>query len=265
MIAKPAAMPGIWGARKARPPASSVNSKSAHSRLSRIAPGWCSGNVVVDFAPASSRAIGGFVSARRPRRRPISAASTHQPTASGPTRASELCAAASTVTAPSAVAAPALSRTVVLRKSTKRTGQLQQRLEQTAHTAGAVEQEVGLRRQLRGSFVGADRRADRGGQGSFCDERAQSAERIQVGGVVADIQRGGHRRGGWALKKRGDAETLVQGDGWTHLQHLASPVDRQALLERTPRDLSDRGGGGRFVRRATPVECGDRVLVLAAH
>ena len=46
MIAKPAAMPGICGARKARPPASSVNSASGHSRLSRIALGWCSGSVV---------------------------------------------------------------------------------------------------------------------------------------------------------------------------------------------------------------------------
>src|SRR5271155_1018921 len=218
MIAKPAAMPGIWGARKARPPANSVNSKSAHSRLSRTAPGWCSGNVVVDLAPASSRAIGGVVSARRPRRRPISAASTPPPTAIAPTRASELCAAARTVTAASAVAAPALSRTVVLRKSTKRTCLLQQRLQQAAYAAGPIEDEIGLRRQLRGSFVGADRHTDRGSQDPFPDERAQPAEGIQVGAVVADIQRSGDVL---TMQERGDTEALVELDGGTHLQHLA--------------------------------------------
>ncbi len=121
------------------------------------------------------------------------------PRAIGASRWSEPCAAARTVTAASAVAAPALSRTVVLRKSTNRTCyRLQQRLEQTAHAGRAVDHEIGLGRQLRGSFVGADRHADRGGQGSLADERAQAAKGIQVGRVVADIQRAGDRRGGWA-------------------------------------------------------------------
>ena len=41
--------------------------------------GRCSGSEFVDFAAASSRAIGEFVSARRPSHMPIIAAATHQP------------------------------------------------------------------------------------------------------------------------------------------------------------------------------------------
>jgi hypothetical protein len=81
MIAKPAAMPAICGARKARPPDSSVNSASGHSRLSRIAFGCCSGSVVVACADASRRAIGGLVCARLPSRSPMALAISHHPTA----------------------------------------------------------------------------------------------------------------------------------------------------------------------------------------
>src|SRR5271167_513990 len=158
MIANPAAMPGTCGARKASPPAASVNTNSGQSRLTRIALGWCSGRVVLALAFASRRAIGGLVSARLPKRRPITAAITHQPSATGTTCFSPCSAAASTVTAASAVAAPALSRTVVLRKSTNRTVQrrLEKRLEQFPHAARAVDRQIGLTRELRRRFVGAD-------------------------------------------------------------------------------------------------------------
>ena len=107
---------------------------------------------MLDLALASSRAIGGLVCARRPRRSPIATAITHQPTANRISDVSELPADASTVTVASAVAAPALRRTVVLRKSTKRTV-LQERLEQFPHAGGAVDREVGLLRQLGRRFV----------------------------------------------------------------------------------------------------------------
>src|SRR5277367_5932145 len=138
MIAKPAAMPGICGAKNASPPDRSVNTINGHRRLTRIALGWCSGSELLAFALASSRAIGGFVCARLPSRMPVAVASSHQPTATSASCVSERELAAITVTAASAVAAPALRSTVVLRKSTNRTA-LQQRLEQLAHATGAVD------------------------------------------------------------------------------------------------------------------------------
>src|SRR5439155_3000753 len=154
MIAKPAAMPGTCGARNATPPATIVNTSRGHSRLRRIAPGWCSGSAVLTRALESSRAMGGLISARLPSRSPMSAASTHQPTTIGTRVSSEWVAAASTETVASTVAAPPLSRTVVLRKSTKRTP-LQQCLEHFPHPRRALDRQIGLLGQLGGDFVGA--------------------------------------------------------------------------------------------------------------
>ena len=61
MIAKPAAMPGIWGARKASAPDSSVNTASGHSLLTSTALGFSSGSVFDARAEDSRRAIGGLV------------------------------------------------------------------------------------------------------------------------------------------------------------------------------------------------------------
>ena len=119
--------------------------------------------MLVAFAPESSRAIGGVVCARLPSRSPMTAAISHQPTAIGTSSLLELPAPASTVTAASAVAAAALSRTVVLRKSTNRTV-LEQRLEQPAHARGPVDREVGLACELGRGFVGAHRHAQRVGE-----------------------------------------------------------------------------------------------------
>src|SRR6516165_7587210 len=190
MIAKPVAMPGTWGARNARPPAASVNSNSGHRRLRRVAPGWCSGRVALAFALASRRAIGGLVSARRPRRRPMTAAISHQPTAITTRLFSEFPAAASTVTVASAVAAAALSRTVVLRKSTNRTRLLQKRSEQFAHAGRAVDREVGLEPQLGRRFIGAHSHAQRARQAPGAYEGAQPTEGVQIGRVVTHVQRG---------------------------------------------------------------------------
>ena len=81
MIAKPAATAATWGRKKPSTPATNVDSSSGHKRLAIVIPGRISGSVVCVFAVASSRAIGGFVSARRPSRTPITAATSHQPAA----------------------------------------------------------------------------------------------------------------------------------------------------------------------------------------
>src|SRR4029077_13010166 len=90
---------------------------------------------------------------------PIRVAIPHQPSATINTLASERPAIASAVTAPSAVAAPALSRTVVRRKSTKRTRLGDEHSEQLAHAGGAVDRQVGLEHELLGSLLGTHRDA----------------------------------------------------------------------------------------------------------
>ena len=84
-------------------------------------PGCCSGSVVCVRAVASRRAIGGVVSARRPSQTPITAATAHQPTLTSTAVGSKSREAEIRVSTASKVAAPALSRTVTLRKSTNRT------------------------------------------------------------------------------------------------------------------------------------------------
>src|SRR5271165_2431305 len=262
MIAKPVAIPGIWGASRARPPDSRVNTSSGHSRLIRIALGRCSGSVVVALALDSSRAIGGLAWARRPSRRPMTAATSHQPTETGRSRLFEpALAARSTVTAASAVAVAALSRTVALRKSTNRT-ELQQRLEQPAHSGRAVDGQIGLTGELRRSFVGADGDTQSGGELARLCKRPQAPEGVQVGRVVTDVERRAHLL---CAQQPGDPEALVEGHGGTHLEHLPPPVHDQALFLGLPGDLLDGPCGGLLVRGSPPVERGDRLLVLAAH
>src|SRR5580692_5723325 len=118
-------------------------------------------------------------------RRPTATAISHQPTAISASIVSDLALAASTVIPASAVAAPALSNTVVLRKSTNRTV-LQQRLEQLTHAGGPVDGEVRLLREAGGRFVGADGHAQGAREIPGLHERAQAAKRVEVGGVVAD-------------------------------------------------------------------------------
>src|SRR5579875_1642499 len=261
MIAKPAAMPGTCGASSARPPESSVNSASGHRRFRRIAPACSCGSELLVRAPASRRAIAGLACSWRPRRRPVATESSHQPKTTRSSCVPERKPAARTVTSASALAAPALSITVVRRKSTKRT-LLQQRLEQFAHAAGARDREVGLLGETGRGFVGGDRHAQRAGELAGVHERAQAAERIQVGAVVAYVQRRGQIR---AAQQRGDPESLAERHRRAYLEHLAPPVHGEALLLRLACELAHRLLGEALVGGAAPVEGRDRGLVLAAH
>ncbi len=120
MISKPAAIPGTCGARKASAPATAVATRSGHSRLRTVGHGRSSGIVVAARASASARAIGGVVEDWRPRRAPTTAATSHQATAWSATLEPGSFAAPTTHAAASAVAAPALSSTVVRSRSAKR-------------------------------------------------------------------------------------------------------------------------------------------------
>ena len=236
MIAKPAAMPGICGARKARPPASSVNSSSGHRRLSRIALGMVLGQrgARLGARRAGARSAGwsrragrgaGRSARRPPTSRRRSAASVCSELGAGGEHGDD---------APSAVAAPALSSTVVLRKSTKRTRVYSSASSSPRTPLGAVDRQVGLARQLGRRFVGADRHAERALAASpDCDERAQAAEGVEVGGVVADVQR--RASTGAPRSSVGDAEALVERDRRAHLEHLAAPVHGEALAPRRAR------------------------------
>ena len=233
MIAKPAAMPGIWGARKARPPAEqreqqqrpqAVEQDRAGTVLGQRRAGLGAGEQARDRrvglgAPAQAQAD-------QRREHPPAHRERHQRVLR------PWSAAASTVTAASAVAAPALSRTVVLRKSTNRTVQrrLQQRLEQFPHAARAVDRQVGLARELGGRFVGADGHAQRARQ-HLGLRRARAVR--------------GRRRGRWCRRRR-----------------TARP--RRALRAAAcamPRPLS-RATGGRTSSTLRP-QCDREALLLA--
>jgi hypothetical protein len=121
ITANPAAIAGICGARTASAVAATVSANSGHRRFSSIVPGRCSGSDDVVRASASRRAIGAFVSWRRPIHAPSAPATSHQPAAKNSGPSSPAFAALSTAIAPSTVADAAQTRTVVFRKSTNRT------------------------------------------------------------------------------------------------------------------------------------------------
>ena len=79
MIAKPAAMPGICGARKPSAAGDERGQQQRPQPVDQTAPGRCSGIIVAALASASRRAIGGLDrrAAAQPQRR--SAAATHPP------------------------------------------------------------------------------------------------------------------------------------------------------------------------------------------
>src|SRR3954447_26641386 len=265
MIVKPQAMPGICGAMKPRPPATTVHTTSGQSRLSTTAPGRCSGIIVAAFASASRRPMAGATAARRPTNAPMSAATPHHAAVTMSTFSSSVRVAARAVTAASVVAAPALRYTVVLSRSVKRIwpGPLGgERLEQAPHAGSAVDQHVGLGGDVARGLVVADAHADRLVEAPRGDQVAQRAEGVEVGAVVADVQRDPHGEiGEQAL----DALALVHLDGRADLEDLVPAVGDDALRLGGGGAIAHRSLGGLLVGRAAPVEGGDRLLVLGAH
>ena len=166
---------------------------------------------------------------------------------------------------PSVVAAPALSITVDRRKSTKRKAVRRRSVSSMARTpAGAVDEQVGASRaSSRRRLVGADADAERGRERALVAQRAQRGERVQVGEVVADVERRVDVR--LAGEQAPDAAALVERDRRADLEHLAAPVRPEALRPPPARSISITAClGGRLVRRAAPVERRDDLLVLLA-
>src|SRR5207248_495435 len=123
---------------------------SGHSRLTIVRAGLTWGSEACVRALASNEPIGGEVSARRPCQIPNSAANTHHAAAKGTIRSLLLPAAPATVSAASTVAAPALARTVVRRKSVNRTTLIRgQRCEQLGHSGRPLDHQVRLVGDLR--------------------------------------------------------------------------------------------------------------------
>ena len=78
MIAKPAAMPPIWGAKNDSTPATSVHDEQRPQAVEDRARRLQVGQRVLVLAPASSRAIGVVALVARAEHVPISVAMTHQ-------------------------------------------------------------------------------------------------------------------------------------------------------------------------------------------
>src|SRR5579884_1292816 len=262
MIAKPVATAGTCGSTNASAPAPSVESSSGHRRLSTVRPGLISGRVGRIRALDRRFAIGGEVSPRRPSQTPITAAIAHQPAPSGTTRPSPLSAAPATVTAASALAAAALIRTVVRRKSEKRTLLRDQGREQVADAVGPLDGDVSLLHDLRGPLLGGHADANGGLKPAVARHLHQAAERVEIGGVVADIERDVDVR---VLEQRRDPGALVDLHGWAHLEHLAAPVSAQPGVLGAGGDRIDGGTRSLLIGRAAPVEGDDRALVLDPH
>ena len=151
MIAKPVATAGhLRQHERERAGAERATASSGHRRFSTVRPGCTSGSEGCMRALASRLAIGGEVSARRPSQIPITAATTHQPAATGTTRSSpEPSAPPASVTAASAVAAAALISTVVFEEvgePHRNVALGDQQLEQLAHALRSVDDDVGLAR-----------------------------------------------------------------------------------------------------------------------
>src|ERR1700742_4622083 len=98
-----------------------------------------------------------------------------------------------TVSAASSVAEAALSRTVALRKSPKRKS-VQERGQQDADAVGAVDHRVRLLLERRGTFVGAHAHAQGVVELAQLLQLGQPAERVEVGRIVADVDRRGEVR-----------------------------------------------------------------------
>ena len=96
--------------------------------------------------------------------------------------------------AASTLAAAALIRTVVRRKSANRTGRRSADGSATGgraapHAVGSVDDEVGLAGDRGRALFGAHPDADRSGQRPLGTQLAQRPEGVEVGGVVADVER----------------------------------------------------------------------------
>src|ERR1700733_9845720 len=277
MIANPVATAGTCGTPNATAPAPRVETSSGHNRLSIVRAGLPSGSEACVRALASSDAIGPDVPARLPSQMPIPAAATHQAAANGTSVSSPLFAPPATVTAASRVAQPALTRTVVRRKSAKRTPPSlsdpllrprprasvgRQRREQLDHAVRSIDHEVGLGGDLGRSLIGANSDPDGAGDTALIGQPHKCMERVEVGDVVADVERDVDVRVG---QESLDPGTLVDPDRRPDLEHLAPPVGPQTGRLRSRRDRVDRRACGLLVGSATPVEGDDRALVLQAH
>src|SRR5215208_6637057 len=260
MIAKPAATAATCGRKNPSAAAPSVEISSGQSRLSSVRPGWSSGSVVWNFASASSRAIGGEAWLRRPTHAPARAATSHQPIAISDVVLSPSWDVPTSVSAASSVADPALSITVALRKSTKRTeASGDERPQELAHAVGPLDHHVGLALERRRPLVGADPDSQRVLQPPHLDELAEAAEGVEVRHVVADVHRGGQVR---VAQEGDDPRALVDPDGRADLEHLPAPVRGVTGGLRPLRDAPHRGLGALLVGHAAPVQRGDRLLVL---
>src|SRR3954469_3657752 len=163
----------------------------------------------------------------------------------------------------SSVAPPALSSTVALRKSTKRTrGSDEQRPEEVADAVRALDHHVGLLLEARWALVGAHPDAQGVPQPAALHELPERAKGIEIRRVVAHVERVGEVE---VAQEGEDPGALVDPDGRPDLEHLAAPVGLEARALRPLRDRLDRLLRALLVGHAAPVQRGDRLLVLQAH
>ena len=165
-----------------------------------------------------------------------------------------------TVSVASSVADAALSSTVALRKSPN--PQRSRARRSTRTPSGPSIMRVGLLLERRRRLVRAHADAQRIAQPAALLQLGQAAERVEVGDVVADVDRRGEVG---VVQQADDPGALVDPHRRPDLEHLATPVgDEPGLLGRFG-DVLDRGQRAVLVGHAAPVQGGDRLLVLQPH
>jgi hypothetical protein len=156
--------------------------------------------------------------------------------------------APATVTAARALAAAALIRTVVRRKSV-----------QVAHPARALHNQIGFVHDLLRAILGLHPNPDGHPDPPLGGQPDYGSEGVEVGDVISRVHDGVDAR---PLEQSGHARPLVELDRGPDLQHLASPVGAETCCLGTRGNGIDGGSRRLLVRRSPPVEGQDRTLVL---
>ena len=167
------------------------------------------------------------------------------------------------MTAASSVAVPALRRTVALRKSPNRTGGQSSSAWSRPRTPSVPSTMMSASRaSSERTLLGPHADPHGGPEAIALDELGEAAERVEVGGVVADVERDGEVA---VAQQVDDPGALVDPHRRPDLEHLAAPVGGEARPLGGRRDVLDRRLRLLLVGHAAPVQRRDRLLVLQPH
>src|SRR5829696_2455969 len=167
--------------------------------------------------------------------------------------------AETTVMAASAVAAPPASRTVIRSRSQKAMPATLEPLEHPDESLRPLDGQVGLAGNLRRGLNRGDGDADGVIQLAILAQGSQGGEGVNVGAVIAAVERGIYRT---RRDQSSYRDALVDRDVRPDLQHLAPSVGNETLPLGLAGDVVGEGLRGSLVVGAAPMQGDDRPFVL---